>query len=148
MNHKSMNRLSFYRRGSMLTELMVAGGLLATAMGLVSTCVVAGQRLQRMQREHTLAVDELSNQLERLISLPTDEVDKSVQELGPSDWVAERLPESKLTARHLSDELGERVELHLQWKRVGNPPPLVAVAWLTSDEPALEPRPSLESLEQ
>ncbi|MCA9160487.1 MAG: hypothetical protein KDA72_19285, partial [Planctomycetales bacterium] len=65
-----MNRQSHHRRGSMLTELMVAAGLLATAMGLVATCAVADQRLQRMQREHRLAVDELSNQLERLLALP------------------------------------------------------------------------------
>ena len=125
----------------MLTELIVAAGLLATTMGLVATCAVAGQRLQRMQREHTLAVDELSNQLERLITLPINEVESSLQQLEPSDWVAQRLPESKLTAQRYSDELGDRVELQLQWKRVGNPPPLVAVAWLAANDQTTEHQP-------
>ncbi len=134
MNDSSMNRHNHHRRGSMLTELIVAAGLLATTMGLVATCTVAGQRLQRMQREHTLAVDELSNQLERFIALPISEVESSLQQLKPSDWVAERLPEIELTAQRHSDESGDRVELQLQWKRVGNPPPLVAVAWLTGGQ--------------
>ena len=142
-----MNRQSFHRRGSMLTELIVAGGLLATTMGLVATCVVAGQRLQRMQREQTLAVDELSNQLERLISLPPSEMDKGLQELEPSVWAIERLPDSKLTAQRHSDELGDRVELQLQWKRVGNPPPLIAVAWLAARKPAAETKPEPKSVE-
>lgn len=119
----------------MLTELIVAGGLLVSAMGLVATCVVAGQRMQRMQREHTLAVDELSNQLERFIALPPSEVESSLQKLAPSDWIVERFPESEITAERYSDEFGDRVELKLQWKRVGNPPPLVAVAWLNVNKP-------------
>ncbi|MCA9182034.1 MAG: hypothetical protein KDA51_11295 [Planctomycetales bacterium] len=138
MSNRSMNRQSHHRRGSMLTELMVAAGLLATAMGLVATCAVADQRLQRMQREHRLAVDELSNQLERLLALPPSEVDIGVQQLEPSDWITERLPEIQLTAQRHRDELGDRVELQLQWKRAGNPPPLVAVAWMNADEQTIE----------
>lgn len=136
MNDSSINRHSHHRRGSLLTELIVAGGLLVTAMGLVATCVVASQRMQCMQREHRLAVDELSNQLERLIALPPSEVKSNLQKLAPSDWLVERLSESELTAQYTSDEFGDRVELKLQWKRVGNPPPLVAVAWLNVNKPA------------
>ncbi|MEO8270122.1 MAG: hypothetical protein ABI557_10390 [Aureliella sp.] len=128
-----MNRHSHFRRGSMLTELIVAGGLLATAMGLVATCGVAGQRLQSLRREHALAVDELSNQLERLVALPPSEVESIMQQLEPSALAVERLPESKLTAQRHNDELGDRIEIQLQWKRVGNPPPLVAVAWLDAN---------------
>lgn len=141
MKNRTMNRQSHHRRGSMLTELIVAAGLLATTMGLVATCAMAGQRLQRMQREHSLAVDELSNQLERFIALPIHEVDSSLQQLEPSDWITARLPETELTAQRHSDELGDRIELQLQWKRVGNPPPLVAVAWLNADEQTIAQRP-------
>lgn len=125
----------------MLTELIVAAGLVAATMGLVATCAVAGQRLQRMQREHTLAVDELSNQLERFIALPASELDSSLQQLEPSDWVAQRLPELKIDAQRHTDELGDRIELQLQWKRAGNPPPLVAVAWLDANDQTIDRQP-------
>ncbi len=133
-----MNQQSHDRRGSMLTEMIVAAGLLGTAMGLVMTCAVASQRLQRLQREHTLAVDELSNQLERFIALPASELDNGLQQLAPSEWIAQRLPEPKLTAERHRDELGDRIELQLQWQRVGNPPPVVAVGWLDASEQTTE----------
>ena len=140
MSELLMNATIYQRRGSTLTELIVAGGLLVTAFGLVGTCVVGGQRVQRMQREHTLAVDELSNQLERLTSLPPSEIDDRLQHLEPSAWLAERLPEARWTALRSSDELGDRIELQLQWKRLGQPPPLSAVAWLAASDMNASPQ--------
>lgn len=134
MSKRTLPNPRLLRCGSALTELIVAGGLLATAISLVGTCVVGGHRIERMQREHTLAVDELSNQLERLTALPVGELELALQQLQPSTWVTGRLPEAQLTAERLTDEWGDRIKMQFQWKRKGNPPPLIAVAWLTSDE--------------
>lgn len=120
--------------GFAMLELIIAAGLLAAAVGIVATCAVAAQRVQRQQLQHTLAVDELSNQLERLTALPlTSDIDSLLQQLQPSDWAVQRLPGATVTGKRLDDQWGERVELQLQWTRGGNPPPLVAVAWLRSE---------------
>lgn len=118
--------------GFAMLELLVAAGLLTTAVSLVATCAVASQRLQRLQQQHTLAVDELSNQLERLTALTPNDVDSTLQQLQPSEWAAERLPGATLTGERVTDEWGDRVELRLQWARAGSPGPLAAVGWLQS----------------
>lgn len=119
--------------GFAMLELLVAAGLLATAVSLVATCAVAAQRVQRLQQQHTLAVDELSNQLERLTALPPSDIDSVLQQLQPSEWALQRLPGASVSGKRVDDEWGGRVELQLQWSRIGSPPPLVAVAWLRSE---------------
>ncbi len=90
--------------------------------------------MRRLQRQYEVAVDELSNQLERLSNLSSEEFSQAAEELKPSPWVVDRLPEARLSATRIDDGDGDRIELQLAWKRPGQPPPLVGVAWLRSSE--------------
>lgn len=127
------------RRGSMLTELVVAGGLLVTAMGLVATTLAAGRKLQRIEQERIVAVDELSNQLEQLTALPRESLQAALDKLQPSEWAAEILDEAELSADIVDDAYGARLELQLNWRRLGDDqagrsPPLTVVGWLSASE--------------
>ncbi len=123
------------RLGATLTELVVAGGLLVTALGLVATTVAAGSKLQRVEREQMLAVDELSLQLEQLISATPDTLALTLGQLQVSPWAQEALDGAKLTGDLVHDDFGSRVELRLDWNRwgghAGETTPLIAVGWLS-----------------
>lgn len=126
------------RRGSMLTELIVAAGLLVTSISLLATGVVAGWKLQRLERQQNVATDELSNQLEQLLVLSPAAAATAIAQLEPSSWALQTLPNAKLSAKLIDDHFGSRVVLEIQWQRIGDSTPLVAVGWLdTAQEPML-----------
>lgn len=126
------------RRGSMLTELIVAAGLLVTSISLLATGVVAGWKLQRLERQQNVATDELSNQLEQLLVLSPAAAATAIAQLEPSSWALQTLPNAKLSAELIDDHFGSRVVLEIHWQRIGDSTPLIAVGWLdTAQEPML-----------
>jgi hypothetical protein len=118
------------RRGSMMTELLVAATLLITGISLVVSVSFRTGKLWQDSRHYQLALDELTNQLERLTTLDEAELAAELADVEPSDAIKTALPNPQLTSELLADELGARVKLEIDWDRPGNPKPLALVGWL------------------
>lgn len=118
------------RRGTSVIELLVAAGLLVTAVGLVGTTSLAARRVLADGQHYSLAVSELSNQLERLCLMTEAERERALQELTLPAEFSRRLPDAALEAELLDDQYGQRLRLSLDWSRMGDPPAVVLVAWL------------------
>jgi hypothetical protein len=67
------------------------------------------------QRHYRQALDELSNQMERVTALPADEVPQALKQLSLSEFTALRLADPKLTSELKPADIGQRVTLQLTW---------------------------------
>jgi hypothetical protein len=121
------------RRGTSTIDVMVALTLLITLMSVATPLVVRHGRLWRSQRDYRLALDELSNQLERLTGLPAAELPAALKQLSPSDFVAQRLPGAKLVGRLEPADVGQRLTLELSWRETGRKKsPVSLAAWIVA----------------
>lgn len=128
------------RNGSTLTELVVGAALTVTAMSVIAPLAIRCGRMRQETRHQLLVMDELSNQLERLTSIPAQQRDAALAELTPSESLKSALPSAELTAEPIRDSQGERIVLSLDWDRLGDPPPVSLVGWidpLSTEEAAL-----------
>ncbi len=125
------------RKGSTLIELIVAAGLLVTSISLLATGTVAGLKLQRLEHQQAVATDELSNQMEHMLTLSPLEAAAAIGKLKISAWAQLTLPDAKLEAEIVDDEHGPRVVMQFQWARTGEAKPLVAVGWLDTANESL-----------
>ena len=122
------------RRGTTTIELLVSFTLLSTVLGAALPLVVRHGRILHSARQYRVALDELSNQAERIGALSHDDAMKAIDELEPSPFAAERLPDAKLTAEVASSDGFERVTLSLSWNEPGRQAaPVSLVAWLPRD---------------
>lgn len=122
------------RRGTTTIELLVSFTLLSTVLGAALPLVVRHGRILHSARQYRVALDELSNQAERIGALSHDDAIDSIDELEPSPFAAERLPDAKLTAEVASSDGFERVTLSLSWNEPGRQAaPVSLVAWLPRD---------------
>ena len=78
-------------------DLLVAFTLLVTVISVATPLVVRHGRLLKSHRNYRLALDELSNQLDRLTALPLDELPGAIEQLTPSPFLTERLPGARLS---------------------------------------------------
>lgn len=124
------------RAGTSLAELVVAGSLLIAATGLVATSAVGDQRLARLEQQNRVAVDELSNQLERLSILPIAKVESALRNLTVGSSAGQSLITAELNGQLIDDAYGQRIELSIQWERPGESKPVRAIAWLSEQKPA------------
>jgi hypothetical protein len=124
-----------YRRTATSTlEVIVAFTLLSGVMAALAPLVVKHRRLLTAQRDYRLALDEVSNQLERLKALPEGEVAAALEQLKPSEFAAAKLPGAELRGELESIEFGRRLRLSLTWdepERRGAPVSLAA--WILPD---------------
>jgi len=119
------------RRGTSALEVLVAFTLLSSVLALSTPLVVAHGRLLKAQRDYRLALDELSNQLDRLTVLPEPDLPQALAELAASPLTASRLPGATLRG-HLADAgLGKRVTLEIWWDEPNRQAaPLRLAAWV------------------
>lgn len=122
------------RRGSGMTELLVAATLLLTGISLVMSVSFRTGKLWQDSRHHDLALQELTNQLELLTTKETNELESALAALEVSDAVKAALPNPKLSGRLHDDDFGARIELTITWERLGDATPLSLVAWLAPEE--------------
>ena len=118
------------RRGLMVTELIVAATLLVVIMSVVGALTVRCGRLWQDSRHYRLAIDELTNQLERLTALNEADLAGAIAELSPSQQIRSALPSPFLSAERLADENGSRLVLQLTWDRLGKKTPVTLVGWI------------------
>jgi hypothetical protein len=119
------------RRGLLMTELIVAAVLLITSLSLLVTLSFRTGKLWQDSRHYALAVNELTNQLERLTALEAAEIDTQLSELSPSAAVQSALPNPRLNGTKLADEFGTRVRLEIEWDRPGDAKPVTLTAWVS-----------------
>jgi hypothetical protein len=101
------------RCGSTSYEVLVAFTLLTTLLSLSLSSMVRHGRLLTSEQNYRLALDELSNQLDRLTALPGNELSQAVKELQLTPFTAERLSDAKLVGEIAPTDIGQRVTLRL-----------------------------------
>jgi hypothetical protein len=125
------------RRGTTTIELLVSFTLLTTVLGAALPLVVRHGRILNSARQYRMALDELSNQAERIMALSHDAAMETLDELQPSPFAAEHLPGATLTADLASSDGAERVTLSLSWDEPGRrTAPVSLVAWLSRGDAA------------
>ena len=125
-------------RGSTVTELVVAATILATLMGILAPLTVRTGWVWRDSRHHQLALDELSNHLDRLLALSPEKRESELSSLEVSDAVRWALPDAKLSAKEVSDRDGQRLELSIDWRRKGPALPLTLIGWIDASQRSLD----------
>lgn len=125
------------RRGTTLLELLAAFSLLITVLGVSLPLVVRHGRILKSADQYRLALDELSNQLERLRALPADEIEQELEALKPGELTAQRLSGAKLDGALEESDGGNRVRLRIIWDEPQRrEAPVELVGWLPLNQPA------------
>jgi hypothetical protein len=101
--------------GTTTLEVLVSFTLLAAVLAVSLPLVVQHGRLLATERAYRLALDELSNQLERLTALPNQELTAALSNVKPSEYAAARLPGARLSAQLQPAGIGQRLTLRLAW---------------------------------
>lgn len=122
------------RRGFTVIEVSLALVTLLAAAVLLSQFLVASTQQRKLADQRRLALEEISNRLERVLAARWDDVHAAAieqQEFTPA--VQEILPAAKLTAS-IHDEPGpaggKRVRLEISWEKKGQRvTPLGLTAW-------------------
>jgi hypothetical protein len=120
-------------------EILVGFVLLAGVLTISTSLVVRLGRLQQSQRDYRLALDELSNQLDRLAALPAPQRAEELKELKPSPFAAERLVGCQLSGQIDEAQGGERITLRITWdepQRASAPVSMAAWSFPTMDAAA------------
>jgi hypothetical protein len=119
------------RKGASNIEVLVAFTLLTSVLSLSTPLVVRHGRVLAAARHYRLAVDELSNQLERLAALPADEVESMLDDLTPSEFIAAALRGAKLSGKLEAGDIGHRLTLQMVWDEPGRAAaPVSMTGWL------------------
>jgi hypothetical protein len=104
---------------------------LTTALTLSLPLVVRHGRLLESCRHYRLALDELSNQLDRLTALPEADARAELEQLKPSSFIAAKLPGAELTGQLQPADIGNRLTLRLSWNDLPQRPTTVPMsAWI------------------
>jgi hypothetical protein len=112
-------------------EVFVALTLLSAGLTLSAQLVVRHQRLLAGQRQYRVALDELSNQIERLAALPAGELNAAITDLQPSELAKQCLPEVTLQGKLKSADIGEQLTLSIAWlERDQTAAPLSLSTWI------------------
>jgi hypothetical protein len=124
------------RRATTVLEVLVSLSMLMTALTVSLPLVLHHGRLLIEQRNYRLALDEVSNHLDRLSATRPDELSLALQQLLVSPFTAEKLHDATLTAELKPAEVGQRLVLTLTWKSLGEQKVTLA-AWLFNDSTTL-----------
>lgn len=119
-----------HRPGTTIVECVVAAGVLMVAMGTVTTMAFRVSRVWMQTGHQRIAMDELSNQLERIIDAEPNKIDQMIDGIEPSEVAMTSLDEPELSATRVRDELGDRVTLQLQWRSPHPVAPVELTGWI------------------
>jgi len=132
---RAARRSSRRRDGLTFIELVVSAMLLITIMSFITSICLQTSLIWKDIGHHRAAVNELSNQLERLTRLTPDEARQALGSLQPSAVCSRTLNKPQLSAELIDDNLGLRVVMQIDWKRRNPGKPVELVGWmLTADK--------------
>jgi hypothetical protein len=118
------------RRGTGMLDLLISFTLLLTVISASTPLIVRHGRMLKAQREYRLALEEVTNQLDRLTALPFDDLPQAVKQLSPSMFIAERLAHPQLTGELKPAQFGTRITLRLSWHGADHiEAPIALAAW-------------------
>ena len=123
------------RDGFTAIELVVSASMMVAAMAFVTTLAFRIDRTWKEIAYQRVAMNELSNHLDHLTQLPTDQIDEAIKAVEPSAEVQRTLANPKLTGIRIEDEAGDRILLKLDWKRQFPGRPVELIGWVAK-EPA------------
>lgn len=129
------------RRGFTTLEVIAAAGLVSAGLAAIVPLFVRQARLVAETRRERIALEELANQAERLVTVSPEALDGHLAGLTVSPAVAELLPAARFTTVRGDSPLGTRVALGLSWDAAGRRErPLTLVTWLRRVSTDGEPR--------
>lgn len=124
------------RRGVSSLEAIVAFSLLGSVLAVSTPLIIAHGRLLKAQRNYRLALDELTNQLERASVMPVEKLPAAIKKLSPSSLTAERLPGATLRGQLANSPWGQRITLEIWWDETNRKAaPLRMTAWVVEAAP-------------
>lgn len=124
-----------------MLEVTLALTVLLAAMVLLSQFLIAAKLQRRVGDQRRLALEELSNQMERVMAAKWEEVNAlAIEKQSLAPHVLEALPAATLTA-HVVDEpgppVGKKIRLEISWEhgedRIS---PLGLTAWRFREQEA------------
>jgi hypothetical protein len=115
LKHSNGYSIRTRRRATSTLEIIVALTLLVSVLGLSVSLIIRHGHLLVAQRHYRQALDELSNQMERVTALPGGNLPQALKQLSISEFTTSRLVDSKLTAESKPADIGQRVTLQLTW---------------------------------
>jgi len=127
---KRLTRKPHMRNGLVLLETVVAAVLVLAMLSVAAPIVIRSARIWKQTRHYQFAGDELSGQMDRLIAMPTDARTKALEELSVSPEIHDVLHRATLDGKLVADADGKRIELSINWERIGDPTPITLVAWI------------------
>jgi len=117
--------------GTSTLEVLVAFTLLSSVLSLSVPLVVRHGRVLTSARQYRLAIEELSDQLERLTALPEAQRQLALEQLAPSQFAASRLPGAELLGTLEAADLGQRLTLQIVWDEPQRrAAPVTMAAWI------------------
>ena len=119
-------------RGFTLLETLVAASLTITLLAVSAPMIVRSARTWQETRHHQFAADELSAHMDRLLSLSRSERTNALENILLDDEVKDVLVDAVMTSQWIDDPDGQRIVLSINWRRVGDPPPITLTAWVDS----------------
>jgi hypothetical protein len=118
--------------GTTTVEVLISFTLLITVLSFSAPLMVKHSRLLKAQRDYRLALDELSNQIERLSALPQDELPAAVEKLAPSEFITAHLSGVQLRGELAANDNARRVTLRLAWDEPQRlQAPVSLAAWIS-----------------
>lgn len=133
-SHIRSNRFACRRRGFTLVELIVSASLLVVVMTFVTSLAFRIDQTWKQISHQRIAINELSNQLDRLTRLTPAELATAIDAIDVSPEARQTLLHPQLTAEEIDDELGSRVVLRLDWQRSIPGRPVELVGWLPAEK--------------
>lgn len=121
------------RAGFTLFELLVAFSILSVIVSVSGGLLVRHKRLLASARHQRIAVEELANQMDRLMALDRGAREAFLAAPEPSSFAAARLPGATLAAAvdPPAGALGRRIVLSIEWEEPGRRGrPLRLAGWL------------------
>jgi hypothetical protein len=129
------------RGGTTALEIVISFTLLSSVLAFATPLVVRHGRLLAAQRQYRLALDELSNQFERLSALSADDLPAAIEQLTPSPFTASRLAGAELHGQLDPADVGQRLTLWLHWDEPERRAAPVALAgWIIPHSEKSSPR--------
>jgi hypothetical protein len=134
--YRGRNQAYQGRQATTVLEVMVSLSMLMAALTVSLPLVLHHGRLLIEQRNYRLALDEVSNHLDRLSATGRDELPLALEQLAVSPFTAEKLHDATLTSELRPADVGQRLVVTLNWKSLGEQRVTLA-AWLFDDSTPL-----------
>ena len=128
-------RMHGKRGAASVLEVFIACTLLSTVLGVSTPLIVKHGRLLKAQRDYRLALDELSNQLERLRALPPNDLREAAANVAPSEFARASLPGVTLRSQVETFDFGQRLTLFATWQEIEKDrAPLTLTIWIFAEQ--------------